>query len=458
MGANRARKLITSALATAGAFVASQAAPQDAGRPLLTFNFAQSLEFSDNPRFIVNPTGTTLSSRTGLGFSFASSTKAEELLFEGGLDLLYELATSSVDPYRDGVNNPFVNLRYGRNSATSTLDLFARYLKSDIGDLRRLTDPSGVDLIVDPGQVERTTFGFSFETGIGGPIGTTFDSEYRRRVYVDTLDPLLQDDEFFRARGTLRFSIDRATDASLVARYDRDQRLGGSDYDRRTTAFGFRLDRQFDDVRNAGIEITSDKIKTTELGVTDTVEDYSVILDYGQELPNGDLQIVASSILENVGTRNTLRFDRSLDLDDTTLSAFFGLTNNDTSDLHPIFGFTVERALPTGSVSARLSQIVQQDRTSNFEFRDRYLTLTYAQEINSFSSWDTSFSWVDSDNLTLDTDRRRINFIISYSRAITQDWDFVTGYEFRDSRSDTDADRQSNTLFVTLRRDFAARP
>ncbi len=459
MGGNRAVKYQAGALAIAGTFAVSQAtAQEDAGRPLLTFSFNQSLEASDNPDFIPNPTGTSFSSRTNLGLSFASSTRSQSINFDTGLDLFYRLATSSDDPVREGVRNPFLSFAYGTQSATAEFDFTAQYRKSDTGDLRLVTDPSGVDFIVDPGQVERTSFGVGLETGIGTPLGFSLDAEYRSRDFVDTVDPNLIDDEFLSARGTVRFAIDRSTDASLVARYARDQRLQGSDFDRRTQACGLRLDRDFDDVRSAGIEITSDVIETTELGVTDKVEDYSVVIDYDQASPNGNLSVLASSVLESTGPRNTLRFNRSYNFVNTTLSAFLGLTNGEGGDVNPLFGATVTRELPNGSITARISQVVRQERTSDNEVRNRALEVDYEQTINSVSSWNTGVSFLDSDNLTLGTNRQRANFRISYTRAVTEDWDLVSGYRFRNSGSNNEPDRSSNTLFVTLRRDFVSPP
>ncbi len=248
----------TSALAIAGALAASQATPQEAGRPLLTFNFAQSLELSDNPDFIEDPTGTTLSSRTQLGFTLSAATAVDQISLSAGTSLLYQLATNSDDPFDDGFENPFVELDYAREGKSARLSFSASYRKADVGDLRVVERPDETDLILDDGDVERYNLSLGIETGIDAPLGFSLDAAYGRRVYSQTTDPDLVDDETLSVEARLRFAIDRATDLSLVGRYALNQELEGSDYERETRALGFELSRDLSETQRVSLEITSD--------------------------------------------------------------------------------------------------------------------------------------------------------------------------------------------------------
>jgi outer membrane receptor for monomeric catechols len=86
------------------------------------------------------------------------------------------------------------------------------------------------------------------------------------------------------------------------------------------------------------------------------------------------------------------------------------------------------------------------------------LNIDYSQAINTVSGWQTSFGFNESENLSVGGTERQVNFTISYNRSLTEDWDVIGGYRYRDLQSTTEADRTSNTFFLTLERGFAARP
>ena len=66
-----------------------------------------------------------------------------------------------------------------------------------------------------------------------------------------------------------------------------------------------------------------------------------------------------------------------------------------------------------------------------------------------------------TDIYRFNIDRRmqtRITATASYRRALTRDWTLATGYTHRLNREEGAGTARSNTLFVTLQRDFAWRP
>lgn len=457
MGATSRTIKITGLLATAGLAAAGTAFSQEGG---LTFagRLAQTFEFSDNPDFTDDATGTTLRSRTDLTFGFDSVTSEQSLGIDFGAGLRYTLTTSDDSPVREGLTDPFFRIDYSRNSATALITLNGSFSQSDVGDLRFVLDPDVGDLVVDDGKVDRTTLGFGLDTGIGAPFGVSLDAFYSRRVYTDTTDPDLTDDEFFDISGAARFRVTPTTSASLIASYSRDQELEGAIFDRRTTRLGFGFDHELSETRRVSFDLTGDQIDTTDTLGSRSEEGYSFGLGYAQDLPNGGFAIDASSTLESIGNRNTLSFSRNIDLPDGEIEVLAGVTNNDTSDLSPIFRLGYSRDLRDGEISARVEQNVRQSRRDDDEFRNRILSLAYSQEINSVSGWRTSLGYAESDNLTDGSRERRTDFLISYRRDLTQDWDIVSGYRFEQSRSNSDPDREANTVFLTIERTFDARP
>lgn len=444
-------------IATGISVAAGTAFSQEGG---LSFSgyFGESLEFSDNPDFIADPTGTTLRSVTSLGFGLQSVTPADNLSLDAGLAYRFTLATSSETQPREGFYNPFVNLSYGRRSLTSSLSFDASYSERDTGNLDFVLDPDSQDLVVDQGTVARTTLGFGLETGIGGPFGIVLDAGYSRRVYFDTLNPDLTDDETLNFFGLARFAVTPTTDANLIARYIQDRDFDGDDYRRTTRRLGAGFDHSFNETQRLGFDVTSDIIDTTENGVTETDEGYSFVLGYEQDLQAGSFSVEASSVLENVGNQNTISFTRGFDLPDGGLFFRLGVTNNDSSDVNPILQVDYTRQLGEAVLSATARQSVDQSNTDSDEFLNRLVNIDYSQSINSVSGWQTSFGFNESENLTAGGTERQTNFTISYNRAVTEDWDVVGGYRYRDLQSTSEADRTSNTFFLTLERDFAARP
>jgi hypothetical protein len=450
---NKTGLIITAALTA----VAGSALSQEGGLNLAGY-FSESLEVSDNPDFIADPTGTTLRSVTSLGFGLDSVTAADALALDAGISYRFTLATSSETPPRQGFFNPFVNLGYERNSASALLTFSARYSESDTGDLDFVVDPDSQDLVVDQGTVARTTLGFGLETGIDGPFGLSIDAEYGRRVYFDTLSPDLTDDETLSFLGVARFAITPTTDANLIARYIQDRDFDGDDYRRTTTRLGAGFDHEFNETQRLGFDVTSDVIDTSEGGTTESDEGYSFILGYEQDLQNGGFGIEVSSVLENVGSQNTVSFTRSLDLPDGGLFFLLGATNNEATDLNPVLQIDYTRELRDAVITARARQSVNQSSTDNDEFLNRLFSVDYAQSINSVSGWQTTFSYNEAENLSVGGVERQTNFTISYNRDLTEAWDVVGGYRYRDLQSTTEPDRSSNTFFLTLERDFAARP
>ncbi len=457
MGATSRTIKITGFLTAAGLAAGGAALAQDGG---LTFNgiFGQSLEFSDNPDFTADATGTTLRSVTSLGFGLDSVTSSDALSIDLGAAWRYTLATSDTQPVREGLYDPFLAIAYERNSATSLLAFGASIRESDTGNLSFVVDPDSQDLVVDDGTTTRTSLSFGLDTGIGEPFGLSLDAFYLRRNYTDTIDPDLVDNEFFRFAGAARFRVTPTTTASLIASYSDDNDLGTSDFERKTTRIGFGIDHELNETQAISLDVTSDVIDTTDGGVTSTDEGYSFILAYDQEVTNGSFSIEASSILENIGAQNTLSFSRSLDLPDGNLAFLVGINNYGSSDIYGLLGIEYAREFRDAVLSARVQQELDQSTTSNDEFLNRLIEVDYSRQINSVSSWQASFGYFQSEDLTDGSNTEQSNFQISYSRDLTQDWALVGGYRYRDLTSTDEADRTSNTLFLTLERPFSTRP
>lgn len=463
MGAYRRRTLGISLLVFA-ASAGPTALAQESGGLTTTASFAQRFELSDNPDGRLNSQndGQTFLSRTSLSFGLASETQSSRLAFDVGASLKYVLSTSSTFPIREGLADPFASLLYETENRNSRLDFFARYSQSDVGDLSEVIDPTGTDLILDTGQVERYVLTFGYETGLSAPIGFEFDAGYFQRNYFDTTDPELNDTETITLDAALRFSITQTLDARLLLGYRQENEQGVPSIDRKIYSAGFGLDYDISETQELGFRLTSDRIDTdrefSDTTIEDREEGYSAGIDYEQELSNGRFAVALSSDIESTGRRSTLTFDRDYEFARGGLELRLGATENARVGAQPLARIRLRRDLPTGAVVLTYDDIQRTD-IDDFEYRDRVLTLRVDQDISETSSWGLLAGYADTKSLDdLGSDRQRSQFQVDYRRALTRDWDILAGYEYEDATTNNASRRTENTLFFTLVRDFEARP
>ena len=300
---------------------------------------------------------------TSLGFGLESITAADALSLDAGVSYRFTIATSSDTPPREGFFDPFVNLAYGRSTSTASLSFDASYSESDTGNLDFVLDPDSQDLVVDEGTVARTTLGFGLETGIGGPFGIVVDAGYSRRVYFDTLDPDLTDDETLTFFGLARFAVTPTTDANLIARYIQDRDFDGDGVDRKTTGFGSALNLEVTQVDTLNLFVSQDRIERSG-DETGTDEGLSGGIGWLRARPNGTVGLdYSSDVASNVdGRRSSLSVSRTMDLPRGALSLTLGATGTDTVGRDPLVQADYRHALSSSVLTFGLSQSGQHRR------------------------------------------------------------------------------------------------
>ena len=483
----RSRRRTTTGLAAAGLAgltlltTPTGAAAQDGGRTL-RFSLDQSVRVTDNPGFVPNPDAGGVIARTGLGANLDFVGRSQRLGVDAGSFLEYG------DNADDGFQSPTVGARYQRTGPTSRLDLDARWRETDVRSTFALPfadppagieddpveDPDGEappvgdddaviddditideqDLITDDGTRREIRAGAGLALGLGTPAELRFGVDYRRRDFLGTNDPALFDNERLSARAGAELLFNPAVVGLIDARVDRLDADNVEQTERTTTSLGAGARLRANAALDLEGQLFYDRAELSETTGDSTEEGIGARLAFTLARPLGDVRGEFRSQITANGRRDALRFGRTLALRDGTLAGDVGLIRFDDGEVRPVASLNFRRDLRDGAVSARLDQTAGIDDDDNDVIRTG-LTVRMTRDINSVSSLNGQAT-LAAVSVVGGEDALRAGLSAGYTRALTRDWGLTTGYQLTIGNSD-DEDRTSNTLFVTLGRDFTFR-
>ena len=449
---NKAKRRTAAGLATVvGVAVAAQAQNANDGGLRADLTVSQRLTFSDNPEFVANGSS-GVESLTDLSFALASTTRTQRFRFAIG---------ASYEAGNDDVFNPFTSLSYGRESASTDLSFELGFRQTDVSDTVISGDFDGdltpELLLAVGGQRQDLNSRLALEFGRDAPFGATLSYEVRDRNYVDTTNPTLFDGRTNIASARFRFDVNPQVSLSLFATdTSEDEDPGGTDRD--TQRFGLGGTLAVTQSLTSSFEISADEVTTT-VGATPTVSNDGVSYSFSltQQVPTGSYQgSYVGRITEN-GRQETLRFQRSVDLQNGNLSFSVGATRFPTGDTRAVWGLTVGQTFERTRLNASLSQTPTVNDTN--DILNTVLSLSVAHDLSPISSLESGFSWREVDTVGgIGQDSRRFDFNVTYRRDIGQDWDFSGGIRYRRQESDTATDVESNSVFFGVSKTLSWRP
>ena len=408
--------------------------------------------------------GTT--SRTDLGATFGLLNETEVSRLAISFLTRAEFANSP-DPDVDGFDFrlPRGSLSYDLQGADSSVGLTARYFFDRVDDdvlifLDENLNP--VDLTVDGGDLRRVTLGADLSVGISAPIGFDARVFFDDRDYIGTTDPDLFDRVSWGGNGALRFAVTEVATARLTASYSRRDDDDIGDPLTETFAYGAGLSYQIDQITAFDADLSYTTIDETVFGTTSTEnEGWAYNIGLRRELGNGSIGASLSQEIEEASTRTVISFQRSRNLPDGSLSYSLGYSiaeDEDNSENGFVGGVNYRRDLRSGSVSANATQEFLTDDDGEDTLVSR-IALNYNQDINSVSSVGVSFGLGRSDEVGGSGDTTtRANVGVTYRRALTQDWDWVLGYEARYRLENGGDPATGNRVFTLVDRSFTFRP
>lgn len=442
--------LAGAAPALIGIISATGLGAQDAGGLSATISVGQEFRYSDNLNF-----GSTalsgVQSRTSLGLNVSSITAQSAFTFG---------ASGVIEAGRDaqsGLADPRLSFTYDTGSRNTALSLRGTYREADVNDL--FDDPNFIDtgLVLGTGTRANTYLRGTWDTGLASRFGVGASFTYQDRNFTNTVDPDLFDTTQLILGLTARFEVNPSVTLTLGYEdldYEAEDVIA-TNRDRQSLSLNGTFAVRRDLSLRAGISY-DDNVTTTTLGRT-TFDGFGYSLGSTRDLVNGTLSADIESTIESTGRRTTALVGRDMELRSGALSYSFGVLKVQGESTQPLANINYVHELPRGEFNLGFSQSGSVDSLDRNIVNTR-LSAGFSQVINATSNWNAGLSLVDTNVLGADEDTSRIDFDLSYNREVTRDWDMVVGYTHSRATSDTGADRDSNTIFLRLQRDFDFRP
>ncbi|RBO52888.1 hypothetical protein DSD19_11980 [Rhodovulum sp. BSW8] len=428
---------LTGGLAAAGLvlFCAAPAAPQDAGGLEARLRFSQRLTQEDS----------TLSTTTGLGVTLSSRTRTETFLFSVDSGLEQDFDGSSMVQ-----KDPRVMLSYGRESISSALSTDFSYSRTDVDSISEDDDLADGVLELDEGLLQRYSGKLFLELGRDAPFGATVDLGYSAKVYSETSNSGLLDEEKANATLALRFDLDPRITAGLrssISETDRDD--PGQDV--RSESVGGTLGFGVTQTLSADAYLGYSRVTETVPGLPDDIQKgLAYTLSFTEQRPNGDLSGSLSSDIDEAGRRTIARIDRNLELPGGALRAGVGVSTSEDDTLRPLLSFAYNHGLPRGTFGMKLDQAFSTDSDGEEALNSNF-GVTYRQELTPLSSLQAGLILRDTDFVSDDdSDKRKLQLDLVYRHSLAQDWNVVGGYSHSISDRSSDDREYSSKVFIGL--------
>lgn len=427
---------------------------QDALPPGLIANLdvTQRLEYSDNPD-LEQDGESDFFGRTILDFGLLSETSLDSF----GLNIGTEIEEGRNDQSSLNLTNTFFRLNYERATRNNRIGGNLQYRESDTNSEFFDDDFNQDGSVINQDNGTRQSYGFRLTgaTGIEAPIGTNFSLDYNETTFSGTNDPDLTDRSDLDFSGQINFRIDPRVIARLTAGYS-DFDAQGNGVSRERTALGAGVLLDITQTLQGDFALSYDNIERSgdEVGSEDGITFNGRLT---QEVTNGTWGIgFESDVSSNDdGRRNFLRVERDMALARGSLSYSVGGTNSESSDFDPLADVSYTQRWQASQLTLGLSQFFNSDPDNNEEINTT-LRAGYQYQVNSLSSLGANISFFDNNELGLDgDDGQRFDLRLTYEHSLTQDWGVVAGYSYVQDKSDTQGDRNSNTVFIGLQRNFS---
>ena len=413
-----------------------------------TLSFSQGIEWSDNEDLDSATSGSTLTSRTGLGFALQSRTRAETLSFRLGTDIIGQSGGGADEDFR--FQNERAGLDYERRGAGSALTFSARYAEGDLDDRTFAPDPINAPdtFVVDDGSLASTSLNAALEFGIDAPFGLRLEAGYRNQDYSGTTDPDLTDSETISVDALARFRLTPTRAIRALVGYSVEDEEGVPD-DIETSYVGIGIQ----DATSGGLSYSADLL-FDRVESTTTDDGVGIDVSITQTRPRGDIGFDVSSRIDEDGRRTEASVRQSVALPTGGLAYSLGVVDLEgDSSLRPRGSLAYNRQMKSAAITATLALEPTTDGTT--VTNDTEIVLDYSREINSRAGWSAALSYRVADELGGAGDDERAAARITYSQALTEDWQMNAGVEHVREVDGGGPSESSNTVFFNIQRDIA---
>lgn len=446
---------LASVISTVGGFAPAVAQEDAPGGTTLTFGIETGLSVSDNYSLEVTSPGTSTILDTTLSFGYLSETPLSRFAFD--LDGVLRVAdlpgTGSSGTQFDDIN---AALRYTYDDRNTRIIATADYNRIDLDflDPFDLVDITDVDLTSSGGTRNSNRARILFETGLSDPFGFGFELGHEEFSYSDTTDPGLFDTTTNDYALTTRLRLSPVAEARARLSQE-DYTAGGPDAtDRITRALSFGL----------AYELSPAMVLDASIGIENIEEDGDTdrggvgTLSLTQARVNGTAALLLDQSFGIEGGRTTLTAARDLALPSGTLAFTFGITNGEQSGIDFVGSIDYSQILPRGVLTASLDRRVDSSTSGN-DILTTNAALGYTMALSPVSdlSFDFDYAEIENDGTGSTSDTNRKLLRAEYTYALTQDWGLSAGYEHQRLSTEGTGTANSNTVFLTVGREFSIR-
>ncbi|SPH24094.1 hypothetical protein DEA8626_03143 [Defluviimonas aquaemixtae] len=436
-------------------------AARGAGGLQFDINVNSKLSYDDNFQLQPRSPGSTTIFDNSVDLNLSSVTSVQDFnVNASGVFRYAEIPGRSISGFED----PTIRLGYRLDGVNSRLTFNGRYRNVD----REFLDPFQVEqeeqqsniFVDDGGTVEFTTAALSYQTGLNDPLGFTVSLDHDQRDYSNVTNARLFDRETNSANLTATLKVSPVTQLRAqagITEFSADDAVGT---ERRTTDYSIGVVQDIDptlvlDARLGRTEIDTDTNtgSSNRSGATGAAT-------LTKTLSNGTVFASIDSTVNQNGSRNSLRFGRSLQLPSGSFNASVGGIDTPSGNNYVIGSLGYTHQLKTSNINVSINRNVSTNSLSE-DVLDTRVSVGYGYEINNNSRLNVALNWGRSESAGIGgaPTVERTSLRATYSHALTQDWDLTGGVLVRRrSASTATGDAQSNSVFVTLDRSFNFRP
>lgn len=435
-------------------------AQENTGADRYRFSVSQSLRATDNIRLNEESAGTTYAADTALGFEYRFGNELQSL----DLSAL-ALARVQDDPVlgsESGLSDADFTLSYLRDGANARLQLQSQYLRTDLGfdDPLEEDELTEEDLSSSLGRRININNSLGFETGLQSPLGLQINVSQRERRYQDTTDPDLFDTETTTVSLSTPLRLSETTQARLNyvdSRYEAED-VAGTSRDSRRWSLG--LEHAFSPITRVSFDLGHSEVDESFTSQPDSRNSGTIgSITATRDLPNGEISAQLDTSISQAGRQRSFSIARQFELPDGELRFSFGATDGRGTNLRPIGSVVLRKERESSSLTVALSRSATPSDTDALLTETTRLNVNYDLELTALSSLSLGLRYADIADLNSgagESDRRRASVNVALNRQVTEDWDLVTGYQFRHARRNTGSSGESNAVYFTLKRDFGA--
>lgn len=391
---------------------------------------------------------------TTLDYSYIAETSSDILSFDLG---------TAIPLYADDNDNfnstftfedPNARLGYTRQNRASLLNLNASYRRSDVGLSNFFDETIDEDVVTGGGKREVIGLGARLSLGREAPVAGEVGYLYLESNFIDA-DPSNEDSVTQRIDGRIAARLNPVVTVFTFASWAQEDRDRAFNQTRTTTSVAVGGDFAISPVTDVTAQLSYDRDED------DLVSNEGLGFQFGlgRALPNGTLRFDALGAETIDGFRQEVSVGRSYDLKAGGFGFTLGAVKDEGTSVEPLVNLFWNRDInDTSRLDVALSQNPDFDDFDRSVIRTR-LSVGYQYDINSISSLSANFQVANDNRFGIDADDTRSAIAsLSYTRAVGQDWDLVSGISYETEQRDNSNDLSTSTVFVGLEKRFDFRP